>query len=335
MKQLTAFLFALILTFSVILGVSAQAAESIWMETNQNTFSAGEAITVTLKAVSATPIQGFTFRIIYDPLCLQPDAPTSLLPGLNYMAVPQTAGLVDAIFASPTPLNANGALAEIKFNALASCQTNLKLENASLAIADASGIAVSLPGISLGASSFDLSVGGAGTSDALPTLAPESNPAGGPGIELTPAAPSPSLLPFNGLILALFAALCLLVLIGLVIGAIWVIRGRRPAGNSPAPAQVAPALFIKRGPQAGTTLPILQFPCRIGSGPGNQIRLSDPRIAPEHAVILSDQNGYTLVDLGSQDGTYLNGRLLRNQPAALKPGDALRLGGILLVFAPV
>jgi hypothetical protein len=332
LKQLTAILFALILSFGFILGVNAQAAESIWMETSQNTYSAGEAVTVTIKAISATPIQGFTFRINYDPACLQPDPPTSLLSGLNYMSVPQTAGVVDAIFASPTPLNANGALAEVKFNALANCQTSLKLESASLAIADASGMAVSLPGISLGASSLDLSVGGG--SSPLPTLGPESNPAGGPGIELTPATIAPPL-PFNWLILLLFALLCLLVLIGLVIAAIWFTRGRRPAGNSAAPVQVAaPTLFINRGPMAGTTLPIVQFPCRIGSGSGNQIRLSDPRIAPEHAVILSGQNGYTLVDLGSQEGTYLNGQLLRNQQAPLNRGDALRLGGVLLVFSP-
>ena len=42
----------------------------------------------------------------------------------------------------------------------------------------------------------------------------------------------------------------------------------------------------------------------------------------------------TLLDLGSQDGTYINGRLIKNQQSPLNPGDALRLGGILLVFDP-
>ena len=60
------------------------------------------------------------------------------------------------------------------------------------------------------------------------------------------------------------------------------------------------------------------------------------RIAPMHAQIMADQRGYTILDLGSQEGTYLNGRrLVPNQPVRLNPGDALRLGGVLLVFTPV
>jgi len=120
----------------------------------------------------------------------------------------------------------------------------------------------------------------------------------------------------------------------LIILAVVLIRNRQPSEAVSEPLDQTPTLFIERGPQAGTSLPLLHFPCRIGSDPSNEICLNDARVSPAHAEILADENGYTLLDLGSQDGTYINGRLIKNQQSPLNPGDALRLGGILLVFDP-
>lgn len=336
MKHVTALMLGLILTFSAVVGVSAQAAETIWMETSKQSYSAGETIIVTLKANTATLVQGFTFQLRYDPACLQPTAPTSPLTGLNYMPVPQTAGLVDAIFASTTPLNANGSLAEVKFKALASCQTSLQLEKASLAVADASGMAVPLAGISLGASNLVLNLSGAEAAapETKPTSASENNLAAAPEINLTSTSipvsneQGDSLGPL-GILLGLF------LFVGVILTVVLVARGRRPSEYRSAPLTETPVLFIKRGPRAGTSLPLVVFPCRIGSDPKNEICLNDPRISSAHAQILADKDGYILVDLGSQIGTYINGRLIKNQQALLKPGDVLRLAGVLLVFSPV
>ena len=326
MKQLTALFFALILMFGNIFAVSAQAAETIWMETSKEAYAPGETITVILKANTATPIQGFTFQLRYDPSCLQPNTPTSQLAGLNYMSVPQATGLVDAIFASTTPVSANGALAQVDFSTLASCQTSLNLENATLATANASGIAAPLPGISLGTSSLVLNVGG---SDAA--AAPQAGSTA--AVSPTPTS-SPTSNPLTWLLLPLAILVALVVLAGLIILAVVLIRNRQPSEAVSEPLDQTPTLFIERGPQAGTSLPLLHFPCRIGSDPSNEICLNDARVSPAHAEILADENGYTLLDLGSQDGTYINGRLIKNQQTPLNPGDALRLGGILLVFGP-
>ena len=72
MKPVPVFIIALILIFSSVFVVNAQAAESIWLSANTLAFKTGETVTVTVNAVSSTPIQGFTFQIRYDPACLQP-----------------------------------------------------------------------------------------------------------------------------------------------------------------------------------------------------------------------------------------------------------------------
>jgi hypothetical protein len=150
MKPIPAFILALILLISSVFVVDAQGSESIWLVANNLAFKRGETVTVTVNAASVTPIQGFTFQIRYDPACLEPINAASPIPGMNGLSLPQTTGLVDASFASTTPQVANGVMAEVKFTALAGCQTALTLESASLAIRDASGFAAELPGVTIG-----------------------------------------------------------------------------------------------------------------------------------------------------------------------------------------
>ena len=150
MKPIHAFILALVLIFSSVFVVNAQAAESMWLAANTTAYKTGETVTVTFNANSVTPIQGFTFQIRYDPACLQPINATSPIPGMNGLALPQTTGLVDGSFASTTPQTANGILAEVHFLTLGGCQTNLTLESAGLAIRNAEGFAAALPGVAIG-----------------------------------------------------------------------------------------------------------------------------------------------------------------------------------------
>ncbi|MBL8051524.1 MAG: hypothetical protein JNM46_09915 [Anaerolineales bacterium] len=149
MKKFTSILFAIILGFIFVIPVGAQTPEAIWITADTSSFKTGETVIVTVYANSATPIQGFTFQIRYDPACLEPVNAASPISGMNGLLLPQLGGLVDASFASTTPLTANGVLAEVRFNALSACETNLTLESAALAIKNESGIAAPLPGISI------------------------------------------------------------------------------------------------------------------------------------------------------------------------------------------
>ncbi|MEI7849601.1 MAG: FHA domain-containing protein [Chloroflexota bacterium] len=339
MKYLTAIFLTILLASLALFGVSAQAADTIWMETEKDAFGPGETITVTLKANSKTPIQGFNFKLRYDPNCLQPDVPTSLVSGLNYMTVPQISGMINGIFASTNKVNANGSLVKIDFKAIANCQTSVTLEKANLAVPNEARTAVSLPGISLGTSNLMLSVsaGNGSTAAQSPgTPAAPSDQQGNPILALpTVAAPEPTASSFLSRMILPIAIICgLILLAGVIIAVLPIMRKRKVTATSATGNIQAAVLLIQRGPQAGTSLPLTTSPCRIGSGPDNEIRLNDPRIAINHAEILADSQGFTLVDLGTPEGTNLNGVLIRNQQSPLKFGDVLRLGGVLLVFSP-
>lgn len=170
MKKIALTLIALICLF-VVIPVKAQSAESIWITASTNSFKTGETVTVTVNGSSASPIQGITFQIKFDPACLQAVNAASPIPGMNGLSLPQLSGLVDASFASTTPQIANGVLAEVRFITLGACQTNVTLESAALVIKNESGFAAPLPGVSIGEKTVPLAVSAEkGTSQDAPLL---------------------------------------------------------------------------------------------------------------------------------------------------------------------
>jgi hypothetical protein len=149
MKKLASTFLALIACVLFIIPASAQTTESIWITANTSSFKTGETFIVTVYANSATPIQGFTFQIRYDPACLVPLNAASPITGMNGLLLPQLDGLADASFASTTPVSVNGVIAEVRFTTLGACETNVTLESAALAIKNESGIAAPLPGVTI------------------------------------------------------------------------------------------------------------------------------------------------------------------------------------------
>jgi len=69
----------------------------------------------------------------------------------------------------------------------------------------------------------------------------------------------------------------------------------------------------------------------IGRDVGNPIRIESTYVSKRHAVVRVDQQGYTIADLGSSNGTIINGR--RVPAAALNDGDRIELGSEVLVFS--
>lgn len=65
----------------------------------------------------------------------------------------------------------------------------------------------------------------------------------------------------------------------------------------------------------------------IGRVQDNQLVISDPKASSRHAEIRPNGQGYLLVDLGSTNGTFVNGQQLApNTPHELNPGDDIRIG---------
>ena len=190
MKSIKVFVLAIIFTFISVFSVSAQTPETIWITASTTSFKTGETVIVTVNAVSATPIQGFTFQVRYDPACLQPIHATSPISGMNGLQLPQTTGLVDASFASTTPQVANGVLAEVRFITLGGCQTNLTLESAALAIRNESGFAAPLTSVTVGEKNIALNIDKEkGASQELPFLGTPL-PLGPAGLETKSTLPT-------------------------------------------------------------------------------------------------------------------------------------------------
>jgi len=71
----------------------------------------------------------------------------------------------------------------------------------------------------------------------------------------------------------------------------------------------------------------------MGRGENNVIILDDARISRNHALLRSTgTNRYYLIDTGSKNGTYLNGKRVI-APTLLKNGDQVKLGDSLLTFS--
>ena len=65
---------------------------------------------------------------------------------------------------------------------------------------------------------------------------------------------------------------------------------------------------------------------RVGRGPKNEIVVKDHMVSRSHAMIQkADENQYTLIDLGSRNGAYVNGRRVA-VPVPLKDGDTITFG---------
>lgn len=62
--------------------------------------------------------------------------------------------------------------------------------------------------------------------------------------------------------------------------------------------------------------------------------LEDARISRRHAVLTRAGGRVVVADLGSRNGTFLNGRRVEGAAQALAPGDVLKVGDFTLVFDP-
>jgi hypothetical protein len=320
MKPVATFILAIIFTFTAFFKVNAQSAETIWLTASTTAFKTGETVVVMVNAVSATPIQGFTFQIRYDPACLQPMNATSPISGMNGLSLPQTTGLVDASFASTAPQITNGVLAEVRFVTLSGCQTNLTLESAALAVRSETGFAAPLAGVSMGEKNIALNI------DKEQGVSAATQPVAGTALILGESPPPASKFPnWLGVLIAI------LVGMGVMFGIFKLLR--QGTNSTPKKLKITPlaTVQIKRGINAGKSFQLDKMPCTIGRDPHNEICLDDPSVTSQHAKIFTTNNNYYLMDLGGE--TYINGMAVKKSAAVLKSGDMVRLGkNVFFVF---
>ncbi|MFD9319514.1 FHA domain-containing protein, partial [Streptomyces sp. NPDC060053] len=110
-----------------------------------------------------------------------------------------------------------------------------------------------------------------------------------------------------------------------------------PADPEPHPeVDEAPArLHVVAGPDAGGVHLLHGGQVRVGRSADADVPLDDPDVSRLHcAVTLSPEGRVTVADLGSTNGTTLDGSRVQARPVRLAPGALLRVGESALRLAP-
>lgn len=102
----------------------------------------------------------------------------------------------------------------------------------------------------------------------------------------------------------------------------------------PLSPRIEAAFIIRDGEMVGKTFLLDRLILTIGRGSESDIVINDVSISRRHAQILRQAAGDYVQDLGSRNGTTLNGSPL-SYPHLLHPGDIVCLGNIRLEYMPV
>lgn len=92
-----------------------------------------------------------------------------------------------------------------------------------------------------------------------------------------------------------------------------------------------PELIVKTGTSAGRRF-LLKGDVEVGRGGKTGVSVSDAGVSRRHAKLSQKSGVWYVQDLGSGNGTALNGRRLKRE-SRLKDGDTLSFGGVVCSFA--
>lgn len=96
----------------------------------------------------------------------------------------------------------------------------------------------------------------------------------------------------------------------------------------------APAFTPLPG-RSGSPIPITGSSVRIGQGPQNDVVIDDDTISTSHARLEYAEGSWRLSDLGSRNGTFVDGVRVPSGGTVELPGGApVAFGGVKLIFSP-
>lgn len=97
--------------------------------------------------------------------------------------------------------------------------------------------------------------------------------------------------------------------------------------SEPAPQHAAALLHGFEGHARGRTFPLERRHTRIGAASDNDLVLAnDDYVSSHHAILRYEAGSLYVEDLGSSNGTHLNGESFKGSARVLSPGDHLRFG---------
>ena len=70
----------------------------------------------------------------------------------------------------------------------------------------------------------------------------------------------------------------------------------------------------------------------IGRAPGSNVVIDDTYASQLHARVFQSEGSFYIEDLGSTNGTYVNGRKI-SYPIELRQGDRIKIGKMVFEFS--
>ena len=106
--------------------------------------------------------------------------------------------------------------------------------------------------------------------------------------------------------------------------------------NTPPSAAAAPlaSFLFRSGEMKGRRLPIKVPVVNIGRGDYNDVVIADPSVSTMHAKLQRRDAIWILTDLGSTNGTFVEGERLSGE-VPLSPGTTLKFGDVSALFEPL
>ncbi len=92
-----------------------------------------------------------------------------------------------------------------------------------------------------------------------------------------------------------------------------------------------PRLIVIKGADEGKQFELTGDRLSAGRDSSSKVRLCDTEVSRRHAEFVRSPEGYRILDVGSANGTFVNGQSVRD--VLLQPGDQVRIGQTVLVFS--
>ncbi|MGH7702732.1 MAG: FHA domain-containing protein, partial [Gemmatimonadales bacterium] len=112
----------------------------------------------------------------------------------------------------------------------------------------------------------------------------------------------------------------------------------RPSATAPAarPSAAAPlaSILVRSGGLKGARLTIRVPVVNIGRADYNDLVVPDESVSTSHAKLQRREEVWVLTDLGSTNGTFVDGERISGE-TALSPGASIRFGEVSAIFDPV
>jgi len=91
-------------------------------------------------------------------------------------------------------------------------------------------------------------------------------------------------------------------------------------------------LIMRSGPTPGKSFELTKSEIYIGRDIHNDVVINDAEVSRKHARLVIQAGGYVLEDLGSTNGTFVNGQQL-SAVYSLHPGDTVQVADTIFRFA--